>query len=293
MRSWISALSAVSLLVLPDAAASQPAPLDASAYGAVPAIDFVQLSPSGERLAYVTVVGTARRLLVVDLSGKTVLSEPVGETKVRDIVWAGDDRLLVTASETQGLDLSSYRYEFSHTVAINLATSKLTVIFATRPDIFSAVFGYYGAVQDGGRWYGYFAGVTLSKTRGFEASLNSDSYADLYRVDLDSGAAQKVDSASHKSRRWVIAPKGAIVAYSEYNQLNGEWRLHADKAAADPLLTVRAPFGRIDLAGAGRTPGTVLVDQDQPEEWSLADGTHVPLPVNGRIGRFLYDPSNG
>ncbi len=290
MRTLIAGFAGCFLLWTAVAAAP-PNPLEISAYGGLPAIDFMQLAPSGARLALVSVSGDVRSLVVKDLAGAVLFTGPLGAAKVRDIAWAGDDHLLVSASQTQRLDVSDDSQEFTHVIALNLTTKKLVTVFANREDIFSAVFGDYGTAEIGGRWYGFFGGVTLNKTRGFDASLSSKSYPDLYRVDLDTGRSELVDRARQR-RDWVIDRSGAIVAYSEYDDKSGEWSLYAGAGGA-PLFTSREPTHDIALAGAGRTSGTAIVDAATDEEWALATKAHAQLPVDGRIGSFIHDPVSG
>jgi dipeptidyl aminopeptidase/acylaminoacyl peptidase len=273
------------------AAAAAPKPLEISAYGVLPAIDFMQLAPSGAKLALVSVSGDVRSLVVKDLAGAVLFSAPLGAAKVRDIAWAGDDHLLVSASQTQRLDVSDDSEEFTHVIALNLTTKKLITVFANREDVFSAVFGGYGTVEIGGHWYGFFGGVTLNKTRGFAASLNSRSFPDLYRVDLDTGRIELVDKA-RQPRDWVVDRSGAVIAYSEYDGKSGVWSLYAGAGGA-ALFTSREPTHDIALAGAGRTSGTAIVDTGTDEEWSPATKAHTHLPVDGGIGGFIHDPASG
>ena len=241
LRSLFAGLAGC-LLFWTSVAAAPPKPLEISAYGGLPAIDFMQLAPSGAKVAWVSVAGEARSLVVEDLAGKVILSAPLGTMRVRYIAWAGDEHLLVAASQTQHLDIASDKDEFFHVVALNLSTGTVITVFANREDIFSAVFGNYGSAEVNGRWYGFFGGVTLSKTHGFEASLNSESYADLYRVDLDTGRSELVEKA-RLPRDWVIDSAGSVVAYSEYERKSGSWRLYAG-AGGPPMFTAISPHGR-------------------------------------------------
>ena len=69
------------------------------AYGQLPSVEMMQLSPSGERYAYITVVGETRRLVVATDKGEPFFFSETGNTKVRDLQWVGDDRLLLWTSK--------------------------------------------------------------------------------------------------------------------------------------------------------------------------------------------------
>ena len=71
---------------------ARPAPPPLSAYGDLPAVEAVALSPSGRRMAFVTVVGADRVLMATELSGNRPLAAlRVGDVKVRAVRFADDD----------------------------------------------------------------------------------------------------------------------------------------------------------------------------------------------------------
>lgn len=77
-------------LSAPCLSAAEP-PLDI--YGRLPALEQVVLSDSGERLAYVTVVGNERKLVAQSLKPEpqTLGLWPLGDLKLRSVDWAGED----------------------------------------------------------------------------------------------------------------------------------------------------------------------------------------------------------
>src|SRR5690606_37063164 len=80
----------------------QPAPL--SAYGALPSLELVQLSPSGKQLAFVTVSGEERMLVLLDLATKAQTGGvSVGQAKVRNLDWIGETKILITTTKTENL----------------------------------------------------------------------------------------------------------------------------------------------------------------------------------------------
>lgn len=287
---FVLGVAASLALACPAMAATPPPVLDTSAYARLPAVELVQLAPSGEMLASISVVGDQRSLLVKDLAGKVLLAVPVGELKVRGVDWAGDDHLLVTISGTANIGGGAYDHEFFHVLVVNLLTKNVFEALSKKPAIFPAVFGYYGAAAEAGRWYGYFGGLTLSKTRGFDATLYQENYPELYRVDLDSGASNRVASGRDASHEWVVNDQGVVVAHTEYKDKNGDWVLFAGGTQSSPVASSREPLGEISLAGLGASPDTVVVDKSTPEEWSLADGTHHALSADGPFRGLIFDP---
>ena len=291
MRGFILASVAALIMSLPTLAlAAPPAPLSTDAYGRLPNVELMQLSPSGARLAYVVTDGDKRTVLVKDLAGALQFTVPLADRKVRDMEWAGDDRLLITFGQT--MQIGTTKYEVDETVSANFAAKKTSTIFATTPNVFHATYGFFGAVNQSGHWYGYFGGETLQKTLGFEPTFNADPTVDLYRVDLDTGEIQLSASAVQQQRFWALDADGKLVAHSEYNEKWGQWSLHNEVFGADPLLATKAPLHEIGLDGLGRTPGTVLINNNFVlEEWSVKDGAHAPLPTERLAESPIYDPT--
>lgn len=276
------------LLAFPSTAAP-----NIEVYGQLPSVELMQLSPSGDKLAYIVIAGDNRQLVVKDLSDKVLAVAPAGDHKIRWLDWAGEDHVLVGVSSTQnlGAGIGDEDQEFGQVAVLNLINHKTFMVFSTSTSVLHSVFGYHGAVEQAGHWYGYFGGVTLSKTRGFDATLNNQNWAELYRVDLDSGASVLASPGRQRPHEWALDTGGAVVAHSEYEEATGEWTLRPGSLGGAVLATLKHPFGEISLRGLGRASGTVVVDKAEPEEWSLADGAHAALPHERIIDGYIFDPT--
>ena len=135
------------------------APPPIEAYGKLPAVEHVSLSPSGQRYAFVAVIGDTRRLVAETVDGSKVLvATEVGTAKVVGVSWAGEDHLLVEISHTVplGFGFTVSKLEMSTVVVINLQTRKAFVVFDHHPTVSTAVLGGYGVAQIKGHWYGFF-----------------------------------------------------------------------------------------------------------------------------------------
>ena len=148
---------AVASVVIFACSVSQAAP-PIEAYGRLPALEQVSLSPSGQRYAMIAVAGEARKLIVATIDDKPLLVAGLGAAKVRAIRWAGEDHLLIetSATVTLGMDFSIDREELYGVVAINVATGKLTPIFPPHGGIEPTVLRNYGARLINGQWFGFF-----------------------------------------------------------------------------------------------------------------------------------------
>ena len=122
MRSiWCLALAGLAAVGPARAAA----PL--AAYGSLPTIEQIAISPSGRLLALVFVKDEQRTIVVEDLAlKKPVNGVRLGETKLRGLEWAGDNHLIILSSFTGGsLDVMVDKTEWWVATDFNLVTHKL------------------------------------------------------------------------------------------------------------------------------------------------------------------------
>ncbi|HYG27884.1 MAG TPA: hypothetical protein VD906_13365, partial [Caulobacteraceae bacterium] len=187
MRKVLLALAAIAAGLFPSLAAAAP-PLEV--YGKLPGLEMAVISPSGERSALIGVVQDKRRLLVIE-DGKAVMAADIGERKVRDIRWAGEDKVLVFGSATYALGpmFVNLKYEIEDATVIDLKTKAATPLLSKGP-AGNGVWGTYAITEEEGRWYGYFGAITLGRSK--DGSFHwKDGHPDLYRVDLSSGRERR------------------------------------------------------------------------------------------------------
>ena len=99
----------VMLLALLVTSGSVPAAPPIEAYGRLPGVERMSLSPGGENFATIAVAGEQRNLIVGTVSGKVLLAAGVGDAKIRRIHWVGDDHLLLSLTSTFSFTCSSVR----------------------------------------------------------------------------------------------------------------------------------------------------------------------------------------
>ena len=263
-------------------------------YGRLPAIELVRLSPSGERIALVGVVGETRRLFIATPDGKQLKGAVIGDGKVRDLHWAGNDQVLVSGTATVDLRMDfGNTYELESVVHVALNNSAPWTIFNRSRDVAPAVFGFYGVAMEDGRWVGYFGGLTQAQIGTVYAFQHG--YPDLYQVDLETGRATLKAKGGDNQYQWVVSADGGVSAHSEYDPGKGEWRLYAGSGRTSLLVHRSSPRNEIDVIGAGRSAGTVLLADsssgaDRLEEISLSDGKSAPLPITHSIVGYRFDP---
>jgi dipeptidyl aminopeptidase/acylaminoacyl peptidase len=274
-------------------------------YGKLPAVEQMQLSPSGEDLAYVAVDGDARKLVVQQTGGAPLVAVGLGKLKMRYARWLDDDHVLVAISAAVSVDPAAPapKAEIQESSVLNIRTGKLLSVFDNQSGkIIPMTLGWYGAAHIGGRAFGYFGGQTLTGSgnsmRDFDrgAGYITKGFIDLYKVDLDSGHPDLlVGGTAVAGTDWVVADNGVVVAQSQYDPRTGDWRLYSDPGSGDPIERLNDPVGDIELLGQGRTSGTILVQQSgdtgdwEQVEYSRRGGRGV-APFGGQsMRRLLWD----
>jgi len=295
-RLGLALVFACALLAAPRAHAAPP-PVEA--YGKLPGLEDVSLSPSGQSLAMITVDGEKRALVVATTAdNKPLYAADVSGMKIVDVSWAGEDHILVTISATVplGFDFTVSKAEFSGVFVVNTRTKKMISVFEHNEQIAHVVEGTYGTAQIGGHWYGFFGGITYAGGGGTDYYLEH-TYPDLYRVDLDSGELSRVAGGSDNGDGWLLDPSGALVARATYDSKSGDWRVKTSDHGGIVLDSGNNPFGGVSIS-LGKTRGEVLIRRPSPngeydETVPLAGGAPVAVPDDDQINGLSHDPKTG
>jgi dipeptidyl aminopeptidase/acylaminoacyl peptidase len=284
----IPAIATLCLFACAAALSARAAPPPLAAYGKLPLVEQMALSPSGDRYAMIRVTDNARQLIIVPVAGgtPTVLSF-AGKDKLRDLSWAGDDHVIVTATATlhDGAEFTTDAFEIAEALVYPLNKHPSFVVFSGERRLKNLVAGEYGYAQVGGHWYGYFG------------ALNQGFGEELYRVDLDTGEKTQVKIANGQVGGFLIGPDGSVVARSYYFAKTGAWQVNAG-GSGGVILSGRSLMGGPGLAGLGKAPGTLLVHNPDRgvadyQVASLAGEVPVPVPDGDRIAETLFDRQTG
>lgn len=274
-----AALAAIVALCPAAHAASPPAPPPLEAYGRLPAIDMVELSPSGERFALVARQGEQRMLYVRRASGEPIAVMPLGQSKVREIQWAGEDQLLVFGTDTLHVQgLVQTKQEWLGALHVDLRTGKSRRLLQDSRKLVQAIFGWYGVRQVDGRWHAYIGALTYEQFQPtFSGGILRPS---LYRIDLETGRASLVDDSRKADVDWLVSAEGQVAARLIYEPRDRTYRLHDGERGASMILERAAPGGddRVSLGGLGRTSGSLLLLESVGGE---------------RVGREVFPTSGG
>src|SRR5438552_17630021 len=99
-----------------------------SAYGRLPYLEDVSISPDGTRLAFVRTTEDSRSLFIIELMGGKVLGRArIGSTKLRSVFWQDNDRVLSVVSSTSPppFGFTGATREWYQVVKYTVSTNKL------------------------------------------------------------------------------------------------------------------------------------------------------------------------
>jgi len=284
LRHTTPALLAAGIMVLAAGAvhAQDVAPLEA--YGSLPAHELVEVSPSGDRMAYITVVGEERALVIHDLNDMSLIGGVrAGPVKVRDIGWIGEDHVYIYSTATQvGASTGLRRSELADASIYEIPTRRVSLALHHTPGVFAKVFG-----------------APIVRTIDGEPSLivvgQGREGAGLFTVNLSTGIGEEYVEPDRKGPPSLLDADGEPVARATYNgetyeiqaRRSGFWRT---------MWQTDARIDTPDLAGFGQTAGSVVLHGriDGREEGfyalDLATGAISDLPFDGRPTGLIHHP---
>ena len=283
MRCHGLLMSAVVVSVVAGAVLAAPPPL--ADYGKLPAASQVEISPAGDKIAYIAFEDNQTKLVVRQIDGAVLIAANPGAQKLRSVAWLDADHVLAQTSmyAYSGL-FSNWEAEIGGAIILNTKPIKAIVVFHDHPKIFPTTYGYFGHSSRGGKTYAYFGGITLAGSGSGFADFDNNHYSvdhghtDLYRVDADTGDAQTVAKGTERwNTEWLVTADGSIAAHTEYEQRSGDWRLFAGPANGTPIASAKDPTGDISILGSGRTAGSILVNQPAGEEHDFSHIEYQPI----------------
>jgi len=286
-RIWV-VVAALACGVFGRAAA---APLEA--YGQLPSLEQVLISPDGSRVAFInTAANGDRSIAVVRLADqKPLFVGRVGSTKVRDLRWAGSDNLLVTTSATTSVDnhasgLVALRDEYFFVENINVSSGRILKLLENAPGIWNNVISSPHVCMDHGRLYAVVEAWHEHDTENVDATI---------RVNLTNNDPDIIADGARDTEDWLVDAQCRAVAEVRYDDVKGLWRLFVN-AGGHWLLSksITASIDRPQLEGLNRDGAAVLVrlGDGELDAVSLADGSWRADPADD-FRYLLHDARTG
>jgi dipeptidyl aminopeptidase/acylaminoacyl peptidase len=247
------------------------------AFSALPALEEIQISPDGRHLAYVTINGDERQLVVQQRDGQKVDAViKLGRIKLRGVHWADDRHLLITTSTTTHamVDLEGPKEEWRTAQVFDIVSRKQTRLLLNVEDTTNAVVGEPALRTIGGK---VFVFLQAGHYYGVHGTLA------LFRVDLDTGAAVMLQPGREDTADWFVDKDGRPAAEARYDSRTGKWSLLVNRPSGGwtTSRTIDAPLDHPAIRGYGKDGQSLLIEAREDLEnvfhsVSLADGSWGP-----------------
>lgn len=206
------AIAFTAVLAACPAAAKPPI----EAFGEVPEIRAMELSPDGKRVAYLRNQNGVEQLVLYDLATKKAEAlATTGAFKTRGVSFPTDDHVLLHASlATRNLEYQTDKFEHTSAFAVNVRTRKAVQLLIKADWIHPAQSGLgrvLGISSDGK--------YALMPAYVLQQQLQADPTYDLLRVNLDTGVGVRIAGRSGvpSTKDWIINAKGEVVAREDYS----------------------------------------------------------------------------
>jgi dipeptidyl aminopeptidase/acylaminoacyl peptidase len=269
------------------------APLEA--YGSLPSIEQVAISPDGKDLALIATNGDQRALVVETAADqKPFAIIKLGDAKLRVIEWVGDHHVLMTIS-VHGMLQSPFGpmqdAGLEHLVALDydLADQHQTFLMNDVPKALNIVYGPPLARIIDAKPVAYLAGQVFLEGEPTGRIV-------LLRSDLDAHATRIVDIGLPHVTDWVVDAQGRPLAVTAYDAPSATWTLRMrDGDGWRVLKTLNAPIERPELAGLGRDGRSLLVadwvDNERVFREVAPDAADWGAPIAHGELEGIHDPA--
>lgn len=258
---WTAIIAAVAICVgvaTPSAGAPPPPPL--SAYGALPAMSQVTLSDDGSRLAFVGVSGENRKLILQTVEGQVLAAMDLGKVTITDLIWAGNDDIVIVTSQTRSLpEIGWPKTKFWTAQSFSLTKKRVINLSGRVSDSYGMIFSDPVVRRVDGKYFAFFSVISNVGTPRLL----------LAKVSIADGSATTPEfMVVREGLGWLIDETGVAGARSRYDDERGGWGAAIRRGVAGwpEVMRVSAKLDRPWLTSFAQT------------------GSNIVVGVNGKVG---------
>lgn len=289
-----SALPAFAALCAVVAFARAEPPIEA--YGQLPNIRALDISPSGGRFAYLAREKGADYFMIAEPGKGVIGGGPIGDIKARDIFFANDKYAVVIASDTTRTAFFRGKWENSSAFSFDIEKKKFTTLLKGFDRLYPAQSGLGQIV---GRVEGEDAVFMPAFVGECSAFGCENPELGLLKARLNMSGATIVAKGTQSTFDWYVDGKGVILAREDYDGDADEYRIFTGKnGALKKIYQESTAVPEVGIAGViPDGSGLALVKSSGGDEYSLIskigfDGQNLgPLfqHADGSIDRILLD----
>jgi dipeptidyl aminopeptidase/acylaminoacyl peptidase len=266
-----------------------------AAYGRLPALENLVISPDGTKLAFVKTKDDSRILVVAPLDKHEVIGGVrIGDTKLRDVNWVGDDDVLVTFSATSPppFGFTGATREWYQLVNFNVTKAKVNPLSYDIPD--KETFN----VTVGDLMFREVSGHMMLFTQGY--CVHSSTVPCLFSFSYPERRVRQVDEGWEPDTEWLVDESGNIAAQFMYHDEKKLWEIRTRKDRHwTAVASGTAPIDTPDMLGFSADGSGLIVrfvENGDPlwRSLNLADNTFgPPLARGAAFYRVIEDRKSG
>lgn len=249
------------------------------AYGELPDISSMALSPDGKHLAYIRRQDGVE-FFVVSKVGGDLVGAARGGFKARNVSFAGTQHAIFVASETTLLSGFSSKWENSGAISYDVASKEMKLLLRDTEDLFPAQIGL-------GRIVGGLKGSTSVFMPAFMAEPGADATYDLLLVDLDTGRGRRHARGSHDTEDWFVDSDGTVLAREDIREKENVHKIltRRNGKLEEVYQEKFANFPSLGLYGVAADKAALVVGQ-VPDGQQFA--TLSLLSFDGKLSAPIY-----
>ena len=281
MHLKIAAAAALSALVS-EAAAAPPI----EAYGELPGVRALDISPTGSRFAYLSREKGVDYFMVAEPGKGVIGGGPTGELKARNIFFANDKFAIVIASETTDSTIFRGKWENSAAFSFDIEKKKFATLLKGFDQLFPAQGGLGRVV---GRVEGedaVFMPAYIGECSNVGLGCENPEYG-LLKARLNLNSATIVSRGTQNTVDWYVDEKGVILAREDYDADADQYRVFTGKnGALTKIYQEETALPEVSVAGVHPDgSGVIIAKSSDGDDYSLLS----KLGYDGQISGPLFD----
>jgi dipeptidyl aminopeptidase/acylaminoacyl peptidase len=262
------------LLVLASSIAiASPTPND---YGALPTIQMVSISPSGESIAYRKVTESQNTIIATSISQKkNLLTIDIGKLQPQNIYFLNENQIMLIVSEYQRVAGVLGKFDLSTAFVLNIDDKKIRQLLIPGDKILAGQTGL-----------GKVAGITSDGKYALMPAWSDvdnkfpDSYYSLYKVNLTRNNVTVAKEGRQTTTAYFVDQQGDALVMEDYNNRTNEHKiLSKQNGKWIEIFTESTPIRNKDFVGlTADFKSLVFLDRDEKTDhtsynlMALADG---------------------
>ncbi|MCB2114599.1 MAG: S9 family peptidase [Parvularculaceae bacterium] len=243
MTKLFSAAIAASICLTGAASAAPPV----EAYGALPDVWGLDISPSGERFAYFSHRNGEDYFVISELGKGVIGGGKTGDVKPRRIFFPNNSFAVVIGSETLSTNFYRGKWENSSAFSYDIEKENFATLLKGYDKLYTAQSGL-------GRIVGKLDGEDVVFMPAYVGDYRSTPDYALLKVKLNHNSASVASGGAKDAIDWFVGGDGAVLAREDFDDESKIYRIFTGKNG--PLTKIFEKHGSLNETGTlvGITP---------------------------------------